>query len=356
MSEDEICFFADMASACRTSKCYLCGDVRSLEFFSKALPYPSNRIYDSLLNRYSESGSIIERASVVFVITMNRDMCFNFLPDVLKCEGKSYIIDLEYAMQWNLNLECCLLAENLEDCEFFKLIAQNYNHLQGFDIRFHCENGGGTTTFEVLKKCIVQEKMPTLCIIDSDQKYGMTKRYPQEPPKGDTLKKVANIKSSFNSLIDPPCGFFPLEVHEVENLIPLCILKELEDSYPAITDGVNMLVRLQTIDDGNPILYYDMKNGLPVIKEEPKRTYWKEIICELNGTDLNMPPKEKQENASSPFFPALSCKAGLLRKANLLLRQHLRDDLIIDNYLKKHWKNIAEIVFTWGCVSIPMYS
>lgn len=364
MSENEICFFIDMASAYRTGRCYLCGDIESLKFLIDNFNYPTNNIYSTILAHHSESRVVMETVKNIFVLTMDIDRCFDTLPAVLRKNLKLQIIHLEHALKWKLNLECSLLAENLEDCEFLTLLSrQRYFHiLKGIDIKFHYENGGGTTIADVFQKCVIQDKVPTLCITDSDQKYGATKKYPQEPPKGETFKKVVALKEKMNNLTNPPNFFFPLEVHEIENLIPLCILRELQKKSPEISDGVNTLSNLRNIENGSPILFYDFKNGFMFIDKEPKRVYWQEIANLLGFSEFIIPSsKEKLEESANYIdvqptpFPALHCKA-LLRKANSWLKGHFDKDLCLDEYLRIHWDNVAAIVFAWGCVSTPMYS
>ena len=354
-----------MANACRSEKCYLCGDIESLKLLRNKLSYPASNIYNALLQRHVESGSVMKLVKKVFILTMNVEMCLNTLPDILRPIKKHQIIFLEQAieMKWNLNERCCLLAENLDDCVFYKLVAQYYFSSQNFTIRFHCENGGGTTTSNVLEKRIFNEKVPTLCIVDSDQKYGATKKYPQKPSNGDTLKKIESAINTLKNLGgNPPCELFPLEVHEIENLIPICILEKLKTSYPALKDGLKILMKLKEFDNGLPILYYDLKKGFPYIKGEPKREYWKNIMLRLGGSESDMPPddKPKDENAISPklFFPPLSCNSGLLRQANKFIERYVKngEEFYIDNHIEYYWKKIGEIVLTWGCTSMPMYA
>ena len=354
MTDDETYFFVDMASSCRNGQCYLCGDIKSLKILSEQLHPPASNIYNALLSKYAESKSIMNIISKVFVITMNINLSFEHLPDVLKSTDKHDFILIDDAIDWKINEACCLLAENLEDCEFYNLIAQTQNSY-GINIKFHYENGGGSTTSDVLYKCVAKEKVPTLCIIDSDQKYGATKSF--FPPKGDTLKRVIDIGKKLkpeNS--SPPHCIFPLNVHEIENLIPISILQKLKDKYPNMESGLNLLIELTKIDNGTPILYYDMKTGFPFIKEDAQRAYWKEILIQLGGTiESDMPPNDKTADKSL-FFPPL-CNSSLLKQVNIFIKENcLNKKFQVDDYLTSYWTEIKEVILTWGCASNPMYA
>ena len=229
-TKDELLFFHDLAVAYRRGYCYLCGNSDSLEYLCKQQPKIIGDIYAAALEHYSDSYSVMSLVQKIFVLTYQSKL--ELLPDVLRDAGKCYFIHIPTAIDenWRLYTECCLLTENLDDGDFYSFIAKYYCKERGIPqqrISFHRENGGGSTTFRVLEKCVSKEKMPTLCLADSDRKYGVTEKYP-DLPEGDTLASIKKVSESWQKGDAPPHDLVGLDVHEAENLIPFQLLEELE--------------------------------------------------------------------------------------------------------------------------------
>lgn len=361
LSEGEAIFFADLATMHRKGICYLCGNILSLDDLSQKLGTPSSSIYRSVKNQYAESGAVMSAVQTVIVLTFDNNSSSENLPSILQERDKICLISVAMAQNWSQNKQCCLLAENLKDCKFYERIAAYYcltHNIKGLRISFHHENGGGNTTCKVLQKCVSEERFLTLCIVDSDIKHGISTDYPNEPAKGTTYqsaKQVSDDLSLDKSL--PPHAFFPLDIHEVENLIPISILRRMEDQLPAIKEGLDLLEQLRGIDNGEPILYYDFKNGYPFIEVGPRRSYWKEIVLAIGKTDTDMPPCDKQ-SANADMQPVLSLppisRNDLLGKAILLLDDSTLTSLYLDAYLFSLWDHIGRLLLTWGCAGLPL--
>lgn len=357
LTDDEMLFFSDLASSYRHGYCHLSGSLNSLNYLKGKLGEPATSIYQKVIDKYTESKSVMESISKIFVISSNssEEAVIKNLPKFLQCRDKIQVIYIKNAISWNLKTKCCLLAENLNDCQFYRLIAKAVSP-KGINIDFHDENGGGSTIASVLNKCVSQDKVPTLCIIDSDYKCGKTKTFPQIP-MGDTLKNAMDVdKKLSDGNNNPPYKLFPLYVHEVENLIPLYVFCKLKDRYQQMADGVDMLYQLRDIRNGEPILYYDIKNGFSSNGQSnlQKETYWEEIFKELNVSD-----KKNQANETEDilFFPGLSSHGHLLSSANYIVEQELEEIMQhIDCYLTMHWNNIGKCVAAWGCVNLPEYA
>lgn len=362
LSEQEQAFFVDLASACRQGKCFLSGDVESLSLLAKHLESLSGNIYLYAKGKRAEHGALMQAVSTVFVLTFAEDPSLDSLPSVLKSGGKCSFLSISKSISsgWQLNNECCLLAENLTDSKFYKLLAEHYcanQNIRGVRLAFHRELGAGDTIRDVLHKCVAEEKMPTLCIVDSDQKYGKTKEFPNDPKKGDTLKRVAAVAKELGKDFSvPPFSLYPLHVHEVENLIPIQILKELAGKYPEMEKGLEMLEKLKQIDGGESLLYYDLKLGFPFMKTKPQRAYWLEKMLRLGGTEEDMPPETKEAGYTQapPFFPPV-CNNKLLERSIALLREHEKaaQEICVDEHLAELWVHIGVIMLTWGCANMP---
>lgn len=363
LSEEEAIFFANLANMYRKGVCYLCGDIKSLDTLSRQLGNPSGNIYHLVEKCYAESGAVMGVVQTVIVLTFQESPSSDNLPDILQVQNKAFFIPVSVAQSWSLNKKCCLLAENLSDCVFYERIAAYYCFkygISGVQICFHHENGGGNTTCDVLKKCVQDEKELTLCIIDSDRKHDVSEKYPNTPARGDTFRRTNRIsKELLKDTNLPPHALYPLDVHEVENLIPQQILKQIQKQLPSMDRGLNLLERLKEIDCGNPVLCYDFKEGFPCMKGEPQRSYWKKIIFLLGGTEADMPPTTKPKDdivdQSELFFPPLSNKSLLIR-ANSLLNNAALLTLHLDTYLLLYWEKIGQLMLTWGCAGLPTYA
>lgn len=361
LSEKETVFFAQLAYLHRRGFGYLCGEPGSLSCLSKKLPGLEKGIYRALGERHTDSGSVMDAVQRVLVLTFQKDHAA--LPRVLQKSGKVLFALLPNALDWELGQPCCLLAENLNDCTFFQCVATYYQHknnLTKLQESFQCHSGGGDATDSGLKERVQGDRRLTLCIVDSDKKYGPTKTHP-EPARGGTYKKVkiASDKLKQDSTL-PPHEFFYLDVHEVENLIPISLLRKLQDECPTMKAGLDMLDRLKELRGGEPVLYYDFKNGFSHLAPGPKRAYWYGVLQELGGQGSDMPPEKGPEQGQietppQPFFPRI--RQQFLIYANEKLEKiSLASDIHLDTYLIPLWENLGAIVFTWGCASMPYYA
>lgn len=366
LKPEEELFFNDLAAAYQRGDCYLCGDLGSLEFLYQKLPGVSQKIYRIIKSHHLENGAAMNSVHCVFVLTYQEVPSLTSLPEILQNKNKCCFICIPEAIaeNWRLSTKCCFLSENLDDINFYLFIARYYCHKMHIPhqrIGFHTENGGGNTTCDVFKKCVSQDKNLVLCISDSDKKYGKTRDYPAEPAIGDTLKRIQAKAKEIDALAEHlPYHLFPLHVHEVENLIPFQLLQSLsQKSLPDILPKLGYVLQLQSIKNGEPLLYYDYKKGFPYIKSAPQRAYWQEILMELGGELSSMPPQEKQEEGTycpdALFFPPLH-RNLLAHTLNIITSEadSLLKSLHIDDYLKNIWDDIGLQLLTWGYVNEPI--
>lgn len=351
---DEKIFFSDLANAHYRGQCYLCGDINALEEVSQQV----SEIYGMVMQHYAEGRAVMEVVQKVFVLSYTSDV--STLPDILQCKEKYQFIPVQAAIneKWQLR-ECVLLGENLDDCAFYRNVAEWYcqqQELTGISMHFHQMGGGGSTVRGALKNCVKAEKRPTLCLVDSDQKYGETRLTRGQVSCGETYRQAAEVSRDLRKPNFPPHRLCRLDVHEVENLIPTQILQELKKDFPNMVTGLERLKKLQMIRSGEPALYYDYKNGFPYIKDQPARAYWREIVNELGGKEENMPGTQKQEkgsyNPNALFFPPISGN-NLLEHAIAKMK---KAEWMVDEYLMQIWEQIGVVMLTWGFASAPIYA
>lgn len=121
--------------------------------------------------------------------------------------------------------------------------------------------------------------------------------------------------------------------------------------------GLRKLAVIQSIQNGRPALFYDLKKGFPYIAEAAQREYWEKILYEMGGSESDMPPKTKKEAEQVPtdkiFFPYVIERKTLDKAVNALSKDIPFGDLMIENYLHICWDTIGALVLTWGCASLP---
>lgn len=358
-TERQLILFSDLATAFWSGRCIVTGHINSIKCLIESLGAPAKGIYTTIHNLHTQQGAILRGIPQIFVLTCNGEDSIETLPPYIR--EKSVFISLEDAVFWNLNGGCSLVGENFDDCAFYKLVGEKYcesNKLKGLKICFTFENGGGNTTHKALTNCVQQKAVPTLCIVDSDQKYGLFGPCQDTPSLGDTLHLAEKASKKLNGFPHAvPHRLFPLYVHEVENLIPLSVLSNLQSQLPAIASGLSVLERLKQLDEGKPILYYDFKHGIRYDADTPKCRYWAKIAEALGETFLPIPEEEltpaqksgkEKIPASPPFHPVSNNR--LLEKA---IKWIAYNPFELEHHLAGIWDELGSVILTWGCAMLP---
>ena len=127
-----------------------------------------------------------------------------------------------------------MLAENEDDISFYKMLGQFYvreSKIGKIKIDFEPRNGGGSTTYGVLQRIIEEKNRMCLCIVDSDKKYGNAE--PRE-----TMQKVKEIA---NRNMQDYFEVILLDVHEIENLIPINVLEQIIKKLNISKQGIDFM-------------------------------------------------------------------------------------------------------------------
>ena len=341
-SEEEYLLFSDLAIAHQRGRCFLCGDLSCLEWFADNLTGLHSSIYKRISHKQAETKAIINIVESILVLSYSTTP---LLPSFL--DNKARVLSIQNAIDYRLSSECTLIGENLNDCCFYKLIAERYIHsknIRGVQLSFHEELGGGDTMNTVFKKCVTVDKTLALCLVDCDIKYGKTKTYPANPARGNTVNKLTTTYKELQAKINPSTyELYCLPIHEVENLIPTSVLDSVAtSSVPEISAGVTYLHTLFGANLIDAILCYDFKYGDAKLKDPPAIQYWSEI----------------KETTSVTVLPRLSAK--VLEPAIAVLQGNTHDTentitvVPLDSYLVPFWNTIGQKVFSWGCANLPI--
>ena len=231
-----------------------------------------------------------------------------------------------------------LLCENLDDTKFYFALCREY-----FGINFiNTKNGqgaGGSSLADNLENIVNNQDRFCLCIVDSDIKY---------PNCDDGGTYVAILNK--NLVPHPSFEVYKLNVHEIENLIPIDIIsKNTNDNNKR-----KFANRLKEIDnDGDILKYYDIKEGIKLASIRFCPEYFK-FAKDIFDRFANHSGKKSFDS----YLTSLSRKKsgqvfsqicpGILVKF-LSLDTRFKDRFIYCDYLRNEWNNIKELVVTFFC-------
>ena len=346
LTDDERVLFEQLAIANKYGKCLLCGDLSSIEWLMKGLEDWHANFYRKVYSEYSQAKSIILEVETLLVLSYSDAPV---LPDFV--QEKYRLLTVGEAVNYGLSQPCSMVAENLSDCAFYKLIADKYRYskgIKGIQLAFRDELGGGDTLNTVFEKCISTDRVLTLGLMDSDIKYGACKDYPQYPEPGETAKKLKRKHTELSQKYNPATfDYCCLEVHELENLIPFCVLEELaQTTVQDMMPGVEYLKKILASEKKDAVLLYDFKEGGKNVRNTDKkydhlRAYWLEVADTI-GDDS---------------FPGL-CKKVLEKAIEIMSVNQGNGELYvtsiqIESYLQPIWHKVGKKVLSWGCANKP---
>lgn len=231
-----------------------------------------------------------------------------------------------------------LLCENLDDTKFYFALCEEY-----FGINYiKTKNGlgvGGSSTADNYEQIVNNNDKICLCIVDSDIKY-------PESDEGGTYVAILNK----NIPKHPSHLVCKLNVHEIENLIPIEIIgRHIKDKKAR-----EFSKRLKAIDNNGDILhFYDIKEGIKLssIKQNPKYySFAKDIFNRLNGLSKSESfddyVRSLERKKCNILFAPL-CPGILDTFISLDSRYH--DRFVYCDYLRDEWERIKNYIVTFFC-------
>lgn len=340
LSEAEILELQFLAIAAQRGSCIVCGEYHSLSTLA-------NRednigvVFRKVLSKYTTQRAIMEKVNIIFCICK---CSAKDLPPYIVNKVQEISIDRIVNSRWNLFQKCALICENQSDCEYYTLLGLDYcnqNSISEYAVDFTYQGGGGQTTATAYNNMVCRERRPALCIVDSDKKHG------NNCPLGKTCVEVQNMTASFSDS-EPPFRTVVLQVHEVENIVPLVILAKVYKGEPSIDSNIQLLKKLAEIENGAPLLYFDLKQGHSnIIGTDDASQYWNHIASAYQ-IDLS---------EFSNVFPAIVDRK-YLSKAIPKLREivYNHELLEFESCLENIILQLEQTTFSWGCVGRPMYA
>ncbi|BCV42346.1 hypothetical protein [Shewanella algae] len=231
-----------------------------------------------------------------------------------------------------------LVLENIsDDCVYKKIIEWELSkgHIPScFRINYDIIQGGGATTAAICEN-LISEGYLTYSLCDSDKMSPFCSI-------GDTANETSQTFIN-NNIIS---NFYVIDVHEVENLIPIHILNETanETQLPAI-DFIRRLLDIE------PRLYsyYDLKESIKysyIHSNLESGNYWKGIFSQLEGFDIERNDNTKITNRLSSMLPHAIAR---LENSNISYQTKIEPESLVVN-----WSNIAEKLVSWFITRKPI--
>lgn len=354
-NDDCIACFESLALSRRHGENMLLAERRVLDFLSKSekLSDVSRGVYRRLLAKASEFKLILKSVERYCRIMGNAET------SIETEDGKTvvYISAAEMGKR-DMHKLSIILAENVDDIKFYKIIGKHYTakyNIGNIKIDFADRLGGGSTTSGILESIIAEEKNMCLCISDSDKKY-------PGDSAGDTLKKIMKTAED-NKEKKYFWDVIPLEVHEIENLIPVNVLEEIQREKGVVMEGIGFVKFLygKSVEGDSPYVYYDFKNGIKLKRFflhksadeqekkkfdrlEPYRQYWRGYIEEYGITI--------EDNKQDALAGGI-CEKILIHTLDFLngmTGEELLKKCRVGGMLEKYWDDIGSRILSWGCV------
>ena len=317
------------------------------------LELDSRKIFSKLFSKYPEIKVYKDKLKRCIELVADDNIMHPELAD-----GKKIIrVSINIFENYGLLTEFILLSENLDDCSIYKLIGNIYLYWFGLTkLQVRCFDmlGGGNTTADQYKSIQRSRNRLLLCIVDSDKKCPAS-------TGGDTFLKLRRLHNPDELL----CEYLTVDVHEIENIIPISLYREASKHDVNILNGLTFLEKIEEQGDFQCLMCFDYKNGIRIsnlVEGRKSKTYieyWYNIINSFGLIDcndikqigiFNQLDSNEQKKADRVIIKGLGTNV-----LNTILQKVLTDiefDEVsekIPDYLKRQWIDIGELVVAWGC-------
>ena len=302
----------------------------------------------SLVERYAQGIHSLYTSLDFFVVLVAN----NAKVTVLQQFANKYVVmDISVFNDPKLISLNYLVCENVRDCDFYVFgTKQLLSRVMGNSYQLNVEegNGGGGTIIDVLK---VYEPYSCLAICDSDKKY----------PQCGIGKTLSEVLAYFSGLHGCRMWMYALQVHEVENLIPIKLLEKIR--YGKLHKN-----RMKTISSiasasfgGEFLKHFDFKKG-----------FREKLLVDINEKDAQFVNVCKQtllhigksqhvinnaiSNGKDSAKELVSGFGDVIFSDTLdyIQNNHIHPSLLqFDSYQQSDWNAIANKVWSLGCAMVP---
>lgn len=262
-------------------------------------------------------------------------------------DGREFAkVSYRYFMD-TLNTQACnLVSEDYNDCYFYRIVLERFKREKGCNMscRFEDCSGSGERTLMHLQDLLFRKKQITLCVVDSDRKYKE-----QEIEENSTSGKCRKIGRNI-----PTYKFVVLDVHEVENLVPLNVVDKMVWTADSIEnkDAFDYLRYNAKTEEVLP--YFDIKNGVKKdnrLMTDPKYMTFAKTCYEMNPLLMKKNGKFEQYvdglEEGAVVYPHL--RKGLLKKYLEYRKEDPECEIELLEFQQTAWMMIGQVMLNMGC-------
>lgn len=317
----------------------------------ESLSIISREVYKKLGNNASEQKILLDSVNTyIRVITDGTEERI-----VKEVEKNVILVSARRLSEGDFVEKCLFVVENVEDYSLYIKIFRYYRKRKGINTScaFDLVHGGGSTLPIVLKKILQENNRLVLCIVDSDKRF-------ESDEGGETINKTNELVNEFDSVF---LKFIPLRVHEIENLVPLVVIKDIyknDKSKQETIAFIEFLQRKENESDNSvsPYLFFDYKCG---IKKKNVSEYGSEKDIKYNLDYSNYWDRYVNCFFQERGHSVIICGFGRNMLKKVLDKHELIDNKIesrclSDEILEKEWMDLGENIFSWGCAGSKIIS
>lgn len=243
-----------------------------------------------------------------------------------------------------------LVCEDLNDGIFFTHVLEWYINKSRNNVSFdlHKVNGGGENTYKAIKNEI-KEQHCTICIIDTD------KRFPTDiPAANSTYSRCVNL--GINS---PIYKLLPLQVHELENLIPLNYINAFDVWVNGKPDDVKHKKAFDYLctDAENVLPFFDYKKGIKnndSYRNNPNLQNFARHCFSLNQEYTTAHPDyDAYINSLQDkqcIYPCLIGGSGTMTRTINMIETRTTPEPNLLNFQEDNWNEIGQNLLNW-CIA-----
>ncbi len=307
----------------------------SFNVISKLIDCVSSNDCKRVLYYIKNNFSLINYSAIKFRVEVSYEE--NILKQETTDNIQKLIISYNYFQYSDLLQPTRILAENLNDVEFFKIICNYFIFKQDIGnmvIKFEAEQGGGATICDVYRKHILDKKKFCLAIADND------KRYPSAP-EGKTLNALKEVERNGNLF----CHIIEVDSHEIENMIPLNYIDRIKSNSNQ-QKGIDFINNIKKSKDAELLKYFDFKKGIS--KKNTNNTDYRnyaEKLLPYARTINSLDDLIDKEDSYSVIPPVGKLIKGFNEKPELIYE--VEPELL--SFQEIEWEKIGSNILYWTC-------